>query len=377
MGTRAYRVSHSSIFRPCSLQKIIVLRKIIHIDMDAFFASVEQRDNPNLRGKPVAVGGNSDRSVVAAASYEARKFGVKSAMPSKVAARLCPDLIFVRHRFEAYKTVSRQIREIFYEYTDLVEPLSLDEAFLDVTHNKKNLRSATMIAEEIRRKIVEETQLTASAGVSVNKFLAKVASDIHKPNGITLIAPAQVDDFIAALPIERFFGIGKVTADKMKSVGIFTGKDLQRFSRPELVQRFGKAGGYYYHICRGVDDRPVKADRVAKSVSAENTFDADLEELQKMMDALAPIVTSVASRLKRSQLKGKTVTVKIKFSDFTQQTRSFTLEDYIDDEPTILATAKSLLEDKPLELAVRLLGVGLSKLNIPEVSRGGQLTLEF
>lgn len=345
--------------------------------MDAFFASVEQRDNPELKGKPVAVGGNRDRGVVAAASYEARKFGVRSAMPSKTAARLCPDLIFVQHRFDAYKGVSRQIRDIFYEYTDLVEPLSLDEAFLDVTRNKQNLKSATLIAERIRQKIREETQLTASAGVSVNKFLAKVASDIHKPDGLTLIPPDKVEEFIKALPIERFFGIGKVTAEKMKTAGIHNGGDLQRYTRPELVRKFGKVGGYYFNICRGVDERPVKADRVAKSISAENTFETDLEELEPMLTEIRRLVEVVARRLQKAKLKGKTVTVKIRYSDFQIHTRSHSIDEYVDEESTILDIAESLMREKPMKLPVRLLGVGVSKLNVPTVARGGQLTLDF
>lgn len=353
------------------------MRKIIHIDMDAFFASVEQRDDPSLRGKPVAVGGNRERGVVAAASYEARKFGVRSAMPSKTAARLCPNLIFVNHRFDAYKEVSKQIRDIFYEYTDLVEPLSLDEAFLDVTRNKQDLKSATLIAERIRQKIKAETQLTASAGVSVNKFLAKVASDIHKPDGLTLIPPDKIDDFIKELAIERFFGIGKVTAEKMKREGIATGLDLQRFDRPALVRLFGKAGGYYHNICRGIDNRPVKADRVAKSVSAENTFENDLDDVDPMVREIRRLGEVVSRRLVKSDLKGKTVTVKIRYNDFQIHTRSLSLDAFIDDEETIANTAEKLIREKPLDLPVRLLGVGLGKLNVPSVSSGGQLTLGF
>lgn len=345
--------------------------------MDAFFASVEQRDDPSLRGKPVAVGGNRERGVVAAASYEARKFGVHSAMPSKTAARLCPNLIFVNHRFDAYKEVSRQIREIFYEYTDLVEPLSLDEAFLDVTRNKQELKSATLIAEQIRQKIKAETQLTASAGVSVNKFLAKVASDIHKPDGLTLIPPDKIEGFIKELPIERFFGIGKVTAEKMKRDGIHTGLDLQKYDRPTLVRRFGKAGGYYFNICRGIDERPVNADRVTKSLSAENTFETDLEDVDAMVLEIRRLSEVVSRRLRKSELKGKTVTVKIRYSDFQIHTRSLSLDNFIDEEELIADTAEKLIREKPLAQAVRLLGVGLGKLNVPSVSSGGQLTLDF
>lgn len=354
-----------------------VERKIIHVDMDAFFASVEQRDDPSLRGKPVAVGGNRDRGVVAAASYEARKFGVRSAMPSRTAHRLCPHIIFVKHRFDVYKSVSRQIREIFYGYTDLVEPLSLDEAFLDVTHNKPGLPSATLIAEEIRQKIHQETQLTASAGVSVNKFLAKVASDIHKPDGLTLIPPDKVAEFIKELPIERFFGIGKVTASKMKAMGISKGEDLQRFSRPELVKKFGKAGGYYHNICRGIDNREVKADRITKSVSAENTFDIDLAKLEDMLLAIEKICESVVRRLHNAQLKGRTVTLKIRDQEFKMITRSHSLEDYVSSFEDIFSVASELMTNNIPDLPVRLLGVGVSNLNNLQRPKYGQLTLDF
>lgn len=353
------------------------MRKIIHVDMDAFFASVEQRDDPSLRGKPVAVGGNRDRGVVAAASYEARKFGVRSAMPSKTAYRLCPEIIFVKHRFDVYKTVSRQIREIFYEYTDLVEPLSLDEAFLDVTRNKPGLKSATLIAEEIRQKIKKETGLTASAGVSTNKFLAKVASDIHKPDGLTLIAPHQIEDFIKALPIERFFGIGKVTAEKMKALGIHAGADLQKFSRPELVKQFGKAGGYYHNICRGIDNRDVKPDRIAKSVSAENTFDNDLRELDQMLQAIERITESVVRRLQKSNVKGRTITLKIRDCDFDLITRSHSLDGFVSSFDEIYPVAENLMKDNLPPKPVRLLGVGLSNLNTGSRPLHGQLTLDF
>jgi DNA polymerase-4 len=352
-------------------------RKIIHVDMDAFFASVEQRDDPSLRGKPVAVGGNRDRGVVAAASYEARKYGVRSAMPSKTAHRLCPQIIFVKHRFDVYKSVSKQIREIFYQYTDLVEPLSLDEAFLDVTHNKPGLPSATLIAEEIRQKIKQETQLTASAGVSVNKFLAKVASDIHKPDGLTLIPPDKVEEFILQLPIERFFGIGKVTAAKMKAMGINTGEDLQRFSRPELVKQFGKAGGYYHNICRGIDNRDVKADRITKSVSAENTFDIDLENLEDMLRAIEKICESVVKRLQNAKLKGRTVTLKIRDQEFKMVTRSHSLEDFVSSFDEIYAVASDLMANNVPDLPVRLLGVGVNNLNNAQRPKYGQLTLDF
>ncbi len=353
------------------------MRKILHIDMDAFFASVEQRDNPELRGKPVAVGGSRARGVVAAASYEARAFGVRSAMPSAIAARKCPDLIFVRPRFDVYKAVSQQIREIFYAYTDLVEPLSLDEAFLDVTENKRQMHSATEIAREIRQRILEETGLTASAGISVNKFIAKVASDINKPNGQKLIHPTQVDAFTANLEIRRFFGIGKVTAEKMNQMGIHTGADLRRFTRPELVQRFGKSGGYYYHICRGEDERPVRPDRIRKSVGAERTFGEDLATLPEQQAALQPIAAEVARRMAQGQHRGKTITLKLRYSDFSTHTRSHTLDHFTDSEADIYAIAAQLLEDHPRAQALRLLGISVSNLDTVQVGEGGQLTLEF
>lgn len=356
----------------------IPIRKIIHVDMDAFYASVEQRDHPELKGKPIAVGGSQERGVVAAASYEARKFGVRSAMPSITAARLCPELIFVRHRFDVYKSVSKQIRAIFHEYTDLVEPLSLDEAFLDVTTNKLNFPSASMIASEIRWKIKQETGLNASAGISVNKFLAKVASDINKPNGQKLISPADVDEFIAALKIEKFFGVGKVTAKKMNDLGIHTGLDLQQYSRPELVRLFGKSGGYYHNICRGIDNRPVRSDHITKSVSAENTFAKNLTELNEMLAAIRKISESVSKRLKKSGLKGKTVTVKIKDQKFKLNTRSRSVAKFLDDEDSIFSIAAELISNQPPDEPVRLLGVGVSNLNIRESKKmKGQLTLEF
>ena len=346
--------------------------------MDAFYASVEQRDNPKLKGKPIAVGGSSERGVVAAASYEARKFGVRSAMPSITAARLCPELIFVRHRFEVYKKVSQQIRAIFHEYTDLVEPLSLDEAFLDVTTNKLNFPSASMIASEIRWKIHKETGLNASAGISVNKFLAKVASDINKPNGQKLVAPHEIDEFIAELPIRKFFGVGKVTAKKMHDLDIHTGADLQRYTRPELVRNFGKSGAYYFNICRGIDHRPVKADRITKSVSAENTFSENLTELEPMLTAIASISESVTQRLKKSGLKGKTVTVKVKDHEFNLTTRSRTVDEFLDSYEDIYSLASQLLSENPPDEPIRLLGVGVSNLNVRESkSIKGQFTLEF
>jgi DNA polymerase-4 len=352
-------------------------RKILHIDMDAFFASVEQRDHPELQGKPVAVGGSRERGVVAAASYEARKYGVRSAMPSSIAARKCPDLIFVKHRFEVYKQVSRQIREIFYSYTDLVEPLSLDEAFLDVTQNKRGMDRATEIATEIRNRIFEETQLTASAGISVNKFLAKVASDINKPNGQTLIHPIKVDEFTAQLEIDRFFGIGKVTAQKLHKMGIHRGEDLRKYERRELVSLFGKSGAYYYHICRGIDNRPVKPNRIRKSVGAERTFNEDIAELDHQILEIAKIAEEVSRRIKKTGLKGRTISIKLRYSDFTTHTRSRTLEHLTDQESEILSVSRELLQEHPREQPLRLLGITVSNLNNESESPGGQLTLDF
>jgi DNA polymerase-4 len=345
--------------------------------MDAFFASVEQRDNPVLHGKPVAVGGSRERGVVAAASYEAREFGVRSAMPSSIAARKCPGLIFVKPRFEVYKEVSQQIREIFYAYTDLVEPLSLDEAFLDVTENKRQMNRATDIAREIRQRIFDETGLTASAGISVNKFIAKVASDINKPNGQKLIHPTQIDEFTANLEIKRFFGIGKVTAEKLNGMGIHTGADLRTYTRPELVQLFGKSGGYYYHICRGMDERPVRPDRIRKSVGAERTYSEDISELDEQQSALRLIAEEVSRRMKQGKYRGKTVTVKLRYSDFTTHTRSRSIDHFTDGEEEICDIAIELLESHPREQALRLLGISISNLNTETPSKGGQLTLDF
>jgi len=345
--------------------------------MDAFFASVEQRDNPDLRGKPVAVGGSRARGVVAAASYEAREFGVRSAMPSSVAARKCPNLIFVPPRFEVYKEVSQQIRDIFYAYTDLVEPLSLDEAFLDVTENKRQMNSATDIAREIRQRIYDETGLTASAGISVNKFIAKVASDINKPNGQKLIHPTQIDDFTANLDIKRFFGIGRVTTEKLNGMGIHTGADMRRYTRPELVQLFGKSGRYYYHICRGEDERPVRPDRIRKSVGAERTYSEDLSELAGQMDALRRIAEEVGRRMKQGKYRGKTITMKLRYSDFTTQTRSRSIDHFTDKEAEIYTIASELLEGHPRAQALRLLGISISNLDTEIQSTGGQLTLDF
>ncbi|MFA0961179.1 DNA polymerase IV [Roseivirga sp. BDSF3-8] len=353
-------------------------RKIIHVDMDAFYASVEQRDHPELRGKPVAVGGSKRRGVVAAASYEARRFGIHSAMPSAIAARKCPNLIFVKSRFDVYREVSHQIREIFYEYTDLVEPLSLDEAYLDVTENKPGIPSATLIAREIKKRIKQQTRLTASAGISMNKFLAKIASDYRKPDGIFLIHPVKAEAFVEQLPIEKFHGIGKATAAKMHSIGIFHGKDLKQYTQEELVRRFGKSGRHYFNISRAIDHREVNPNRIRKSMSAERTFDEDLEDLPAMKQAMDPIIDKVYGLMKDRQIYGKTVTIKVKFSDFELITRSKTVHTYIQSRNLLQSMAFELLEQVDREpLAVRLLGVGISNLNINDQLPGYQLTLEF
>ena len=297
-------------------------RKIIHIDMDAFFASVEQRDNPELRGKPVAVGGSRERGVVAAASYEARAFGVRSALPSVTAKRRCPDLIFVAPRFDVYKAVSLQIREIFAEYTPIIEPLSLDEAYLDVTENLKGIASATQVAEDIRAKIRRETNLTASAGVSYNKFLAKLASDHRKPDGLYVITPKMGPAFVENLPVEKFHGVGPATTAKMNRLGIENGLDLRAQTLPFLQRHFGKSGSYYYWIARGIDERPVRADRVRKSIGAENTFSQDLHAFGPMREALEPIIAKVWRHCQATGIRGRTVTLKVKFADFQQITRS-------------------------------------------------------
>ncbi len=338
-------------------------RKIIHVDMDAFYASVEQHDDPDLRGKPIAVGGSSDRGVVAAASYEARKYGVRSAMPSVTAKRLCPDLIFVKSRFDRYREVSAQIREIFHDYTDLVEPLSLDEAYLDVTENKYNFPSATIIAYEIRRRIYETTGITASAGISVNKFIAKIASDYNKPNGQKTIVPEEIIEFLEELEIRKFHGIGKVTAEKMYQFGIFTGKDLKRKSLDFLVENFGKSGSHYYKIVRGIHKSPVKPDRIRKSLGAERTFSENISSEVFMKERLVQIAEEIEKRILKSDVSGKTVTLKIKYRDFKTQTRSKTLPYFIRDKQSILNTAIELMEQESFRESVRLLGITLSNLN--------------
>jgi DNA polymerase-4 len=338
-------------------------RKIIHIDMDAFYASVEQRDDPVLRGKPVAVGGTRERGVVAAASYEARRFGVRSAMPSVTAKRRCPELIFVEPRFDVYRAVSQQIRTILAEYTLLIEPLSLDEAYLDVTENRKAMLSATKIAEEIRARIRAETGLTASAGISYNKFLAKMASDERKPDGLFVITPRIGPTFVQSLPVGRFHGIGPVTRDKMERLGIRNGGDLRAQTLPFLQQHFGKAGAYYYALARGIDERPVCADRIRKSVGAETTFSVDLFTLEKARVALEPLIGKVWSYCEESSIRGRTVTLKARYADFRQVTRSRTFEVPVASRAAIEAIVSALLEPLfPVSKGIRLLGVTLSSL---------------
>jgi DNA polymerase IV len=346
------------------------IRKIIHIDMDAFYASVEQRDNPELRGKPIVVGGSPEGrgGVVATASYEARVYGIRSAMPSKKAQQLCPHAIFVYPRFDAYKEASRKIREIFSRYTDLIEPLSLDEAYLDVTTDKLNIGSAIEIAKQIKQAIKDELQLTASAGVSVNKFVAKIASDLNKPDGLTFIGPSAIEEFMERLPVEKFYGVGKVTAEKMKSMGLHTGADLKKLREDELVQLFGKTGRFYYRIVRGIDEREVETEREAKSAGAEDTFAYDLTTIEEMNTELDRIAVLVHNRLQRYQLKGRTITLKIKYSDFRQITRSQSFAHLVGDVETIAATAKSLLlGTEPEGKKIRLLGISLS--NFEEVAQ--------
>src|SRR5881227_1869116 len=345
-------------------------RKIVHIDMDAFYASVEQRDNPELRGKPVAVGGSLARGVVAAASYEAREFGVHSAMPSLIAKRRCPDLIFVEPRFDAYKAISLQIRQIFAEYTPIIEPLSLDEAYLDVTENLKGISLATQIAEEIRARIRAEIELTASAGVSYNKFLAKLASDHRKPDGLFFITPKMGPAFVETLPVRKFHGVGPATARKMSALGIESGFDLKGQTLEFLQQHFGKVSSYYYWAARGVDDRPVRADRIRKSVGAENTFPADLFAYEAARDALREIVDKVWDYCEGSGIRGRTVTLKVKFANFQQITRSRTGQMQIGTRGELEQLSSALLEPLfPVRRGVRLLGISLSSLAVEEAER--------
>ncbi|MCC5925742.1 MAG: DNA polymerase IV [Bacteroidetes bacterium] len=354
------------------------MRKIIHIDMDAFYASVEQRDNPDWRGKPVIVGGNpQSRGVVATCSYEARAFGVHSAMPTSQAYRLCPDAIFVKPRFDVYKEVSLKVRSIFYEFTDLIEPLSLDEAYLDVTESKTGNPSATLIAREIKKRVFDEVKLSCSAGVAPNKFLAKVASGYKKPAGITVITPDKAEAFIAQLPIGKFYGVGSATEKRMLELGITNGADLRERSEVELVRSFGKSGHFYYRIARGVDDREVQANRVRKSVGAENTYSEDIHALDEIHNRLNEIAQTVEQRLGRARTAGKTITLKVRYDNFEIATRSLTLPDDVSDAATLHQTACNLL---PLTEAgqrkVRLLGISVSNLDL---SRDGsrQLKLEL
>jgi DNA polymerase IV len=343
------------------------MRKIIHIDMDAFFASVEQLDHPELRGKPVAVGGSGPRSVVAAASYEARKFGVRSAMPSVTAKKLCPDLIFVSHNFDRYSEVSSTVFNILREYSDLIEPLSIDEAFIDVTNDKRNIGSATVIARKIRSDIKQKTGLTASAGISVNKFLAKIASEINKPDGMFLIKPEEAEKFIENLSIEKFYGIGKVTALKMHNLGIHSGSDLKKWDRLSLVRNFGKAGVFFYDIARGIDERPVESSQERKSVGTELTYEKDLTTSFEIIAELYKLEKELIERLEHADTAGRTITLKIKFSDFRQLTRSKTVQNYIRDFKTLHREVTVLRKSIKLENPrIRLLGVSISNLENEE-----------
>lgn len=345
--------------------------------MDAFYASVEQHDNPELRGKPVCVGGGK-YGVVAAASYEARKYGIRSAMPGRLALEKCPHLIVVKPRFQRYKEISQQIRNIFYEYTDLVEPLSLDEAYLDVTENKKQMESANEIAREIRKRIFEETGLTASAGISVNKFLAKVASDYHKPNGQKTIHPTQIPQFMEELPIEKFYGIGKVTANKMHELHIFTGKDLKQKTLEQLTTLFGKSGIYYYNVVRGIHHSEVKPHRIQKSVAVEETYWENLLDEESVFRQLLAISEDLEGRLNRKEIKGKSLTLKIRYKDFSLFTRSKTQDVYYENAQDFFETAQKLWELRPFDKPVRLLGLSLSNLNTGETKQVSvQLRIPF
>lgn len=354
--------------------------------MDAFFASVEQRDFPQYQGKPLAVGGNRERGVVAAASYEARAFGVYSAMPSSIAFQRCPEIVFVKPRFEVYKEVSQAIREIFSRYTDLIEPLSLDEAYLDVTENKKGLPSATAIAKEIKEAVRKELNLTASAGISINKFLAKIASDVNKPDGIFVIRPEEAIAFIEKLPVKKFFGVGKVTADKLHKMGVYFGRDLKQYSLSGLTSRFGKMGTYLYDSCRGIDNRKVNATRVRKSIGAERTLSSDIKDINELQSMVIEIAKITASRLINAQKEGKTITLKLKFSDFAQKTRSITPPNKITSEDDVVKIALSLVQGFVLnDFSIRLVGVSVSNFineqgeekPIEDSLANIQLTLDF
>ncbi|MDN3618258.1 DNA polymerase IV [Polaribacter undariae] len=338
-------------------------RKIIHVDMDAFYASVAELDNPELRGKAIAVGGEGRRGGISAASYEARKFGVKSAMSGTLAKQKCPHLIFVDSDFPRYKEISQKVRDIFYEYTDLVEPLSLDEAYLDVTENKKGNPSANTIAKEIRERIFEETGLRASAGISINKFIAKVASDINKPNGQKTVHPDEVIQFLEELPVNKFYGVGKVTAAKMYNLGIFVGNDLKKKTLEELIKSFGKSGAHYYNIVRGIHNSAVKPNRIRKSVAAERTFSENISSEIFMIEKLEKIADELERRMTKTDTKGKTITLKIKYSDFTQQTRSKTKEYFMQTKNEFFPVVKELLFQDKITNSVRLLGLSFGNLN--------------
>ena len=353
------------------------IRKIIHIDMDAFYASVEQLDNPELRGKPVAVGGGRERGVVAAASYEARKYGVRSAMPGQKARKLCPHIIFIKPRFERYKEISQQIREIFFKYTDLVEPLSLDEAFLDVTENTINCPSATLIATKIREEIKEKTGLNATEGISVNKITAKKASDINKPNGQKTIPPENLIQFLDELPIEKFFGVGKATAKKMHALGIFTGRDLKQLDLAVLSHKFGKQGLHFFNIVRGIQHSEVKPNRIRKSIAAETTFTEDLSSETQLLERFDRIADELERRMERNKVKGKTITIKLKYSDFTIHTRSKTLTQFVGEKNDFFSVVESLLSQSPVEKPVRLLGISISNLDNQQEMESVNVQLEF
>lgn len=354
-------------------------KKIIHVDMDAFYASVEQLDNPDLKGKPLAVGGNAERGVVAAASYEARKFGVHSAMSSVLAKKKCPELIFVYPRFDRYREISDEIRKVFFEYSDLVEPLSLDEAFIDVTINKKKMSSANEIATEIRNKIFERTGLTASAGISINKFTAKIASDINKPNGQKTIHPSQVIKFLERLPIKKFFGVGEATAKRMNSWGIYFGYDLKQHSLSFLTTNFGKSGEHFYNIVRGIQKSEVQPNRIRKSIGAERTFSQNITSESFMLEKLDSIADELEKRLEKNKNKGKTITVKIKFSDFTTQTRSKTIDKYLQKKEEFFPVIEELLYQEEIKKSVRLLGISITNLysNEGDLPKSIQLRFDF
>ncbi len=355
------------------------IRKIIHIDMDAFFAAVEVRDHPEYKGKPLIVGGDpGNRGVVATCSYEARKYGIHSAMASAIAYKLCPHAIFVHGRYEVYSKISRQIRSIFDEYSHLVEPVSIDEAYLDVTYNKLGIKSATIIAQEIKKRIYDETDLTASAGVSYNKFLAKVASDMDKPDGLVVIPPERAREVLEKLPIGKFHGIGKVTEKKMKDLGIHCGRDLKKQSLEELIRHFGKTGKYYYYIVRGIDNREVTPERERKSIGHENTFAVDLNDIDTMKEYLRECSEKIKERLSKHNMVGRTITLKIKYPDFFQATRSKTLTKPTKESSVIYKTVSKLIEETLIkQCSVRLLGISVSNLEKDEINFPQQLTLSF